>query len=343
MKKLYIYNQPFKFYQLKDNSIINISNLDLVDNDELMIVSDIYYENYIFNIEPFKIIKSKKFFYNKETIGNIIEDSFFYVDNKKFFLFKLNPIEYKLTSRQRHGFIYEMEVKDLNNLQILKNIHKWDAYGSLDKEFILNRMENDKIIILYDSNETIVVDNDNIDEIWYNSYKMRKFKENIHWSIKCMANKTDIELGDFKRISGLTTDDDNNIKQVDSDIERFFLVVSFHDNTSEKKIIEEYIIFMGTYEWKSYLPKTLFELHNGNYVYNEMYDELKQHRLIGNRTEETEYKWNLFTQKYRELTKNSLIKLRFKRDTKGQLRIQSAISYNNFINILLKNPHIKIY
>jgi len=341
MKKLYIYNQPFKFYQLKESNIIDTTNLDLNDNDELMIVSNIYYENTSFDITPFKNIKNKKFFYNKESFGSIIENYPFYIGNKKFFLYKLNPIVYKLTSRQKHGFIYEIEIKDLNNLAVLSNTAKWDAYGDLDKEYLLNRLDKGKSIDLYDG-EKVNINHDNIDNIWESNI-LKKFKDKIHWSIKCMANKTDIELGDFKRIAGLRIDDSGTIKQIDTDIERFFLVVSFHDKSETKKILEEYIIFMGTYEWKKYLPKTLFELHNGNFVYNEMYDELKQHRLIGNRTEETEYKWNLFTETYRKLTQNSTIKLRFKRDTKGQLRIQSAISYNNFINVLLKNPHIKIY
>lgn len=343
MKKLYIYNYPFKFYELKKIDLIDTSNLNLNDNDNLMIVSDVYYENILFDIPVFKNLK-KKSFYNKESVGILLEDSIFYQGNKKFYLYKLNQIEYKLTSRQKHGFIYEMEIKDLNKLKILANIAKWDAYGDLDKDFLEERINKDKKIVLYDGSEMINIDNNNIDELWDYSSKFRKFKDEIHWSIKCMANKTDIELGDFKRIAGLYTDDNDGIvKQRSSDIERFFLVVSFHDKSESKTILEEYIIFMGTEEWKKYLPNTIFELHDGNYVYSEMYTELKDHRLIGKRTEETEYKWNLFTEKYRKLTENSIIKLRFKRDTKGQLRIQSAISYNNFINHILKNPHIKIY
>lgn len=346
MKKLFIYNQPFNYYTLKNTELAtklnNIENLD--DNDLLMIVSDIEYKDFRFNIKEFKTIRNKKYFMNKVELGSILDNSKFYEGNKKFFIFKLNPIEYKLTSRQKHGFIYEMQIKDLNNLKILPNIAKWDAYGNLDKEFIQKRLDESKNIEVFDGNSSIIIDNDNLDELFdYNNGYFNKFKDDIHWSIKCMGIKTDVELGDFKRIAGLYVNQDGLVLQRESDIEKFFLVVSFHDKSTSKTIMSEYIVFMGTNEWIKYLPKTLFELHDGNFLYNEMYSELKEHRLIGNRTKETEYRWNLFTQKYRKLTENSIIKLRFKRDTEGQLRIQSAISYNNFINIVLKSPHIKIY
>ena len=73
-----------------------------------------------------------------------------------------------------------------------------------------------------------------------------------------------------------------------------------------------------------------------------MYDELSEHRLIGERDPE-DLKWKEFTAKYSKICKDSILKLRFKRDSKGQLRIQSSISNLSFRNEILKNNHIKIY
>jgi thymidylate synthase (FAD) len=83
------------------------------------------------------------------------------------------------------------------------------------------------------------------------------------------------------------------------------------------------------------------ELARGVLAQN-MYTELQSHRLKGERTKEGESAWWDFINKYKKLTESSVIKLRFKRDSKGQLRIQSSFSSSDFTSKILKNPHIRI-
>jgi hypothetical protein len=73
-----------------------------------------------------------------------------------------------------------------------------------------------------------------------------------------------------------------------------------------------------------------------------MYNNLEQHRLgsksnPGERTDETELAWREYCATYRKITENYGIKLNFKRDTKGQLRIQCSMNKSVFYNELLKN------
>jgi hypothetical protein len=337
--KLYIHNKPFKYSEL-----INYKNLknydfklkDINNEDLLMIVSKDVLPNNYFNIPVFKNIKNKFYFVDTPKVGTLIEESRFMIGNKSFYIYKLNRKEYKQNTRQKHGFLYELEIIDLNHLRNLPNVAKWDAYGDLDKNFLDKRLEIGKQIYYYDYGNSLNIENiDSWDLI------SNKFRKEHFWSIKCMADRTDIELGDFKRISGLSIDSNGNIVHKKTDIEDFFMMVSFHDNTQTKEIIEEYLIYFDVKSWESYLPKKLFEIEDNEPLFIKMYRELNEHRLIGERTKSTEEKWNIFTNKYRKLS-DSIIKLRFKRDTKGQLRIQSAISYNSFKNIILKNPHIKI-
>jgi hypothetical protein len=338
---LYIQNKPFFYSDLKFDITIpdELKILDYKDNDLFMIVS----KEPIINIIPFNIpirnnIKNKYFFHHKQN-GELLENTLFEADNNKFYLFKLTERIYRENARQKHGFIYEYEIMDLNNLKKLPNIAKWDAKGDLDISFLEKRLEEGKIIEYFDNNSSFTILD--IGKEW--NRINRKFKIEHFWSIKCMSKNTDIELGDFKRISGLSINKFGEIIQKRTNIEDFFMIVAFHEVSEEKNIIEEYLIYLNVKNWEQYLPSKLFMKEDGIYMYDKMYEELKEHRLIGQRNPETELKWNIFTDKYRRLTEDSIIKLRFKRDTKGQLRIQSAISYNNFKNILLKNPHIKIY
>ena len=82
-------------------------------------------------------------------------------------------------------------------------------------------------------------------------------------------------------------------------------------------------------------------------VINAMYSELKPHKIgtsarHGVKTADTENRWLEYRSKYGKLSEESIIKLRFKRRTDGQLRIQAAISSKNFYRYLLENPHIRI-
>lgn len=91
--------------------------------------------------------------------------------------------------------------------------------------------------------------------------------------------------------------------------------------------------------WESYLP----EMEKNISEFTQMYKDLISHRLKGDRNDMSEEAWLQFRINYKKLSENSMIKLRFKRDTKGQLRIQSSISFSDFKNKVLQNPHIKIY
>ena len=60
-------------------------------------------------------------------------------------------------------------------------------------------------------------------------------------------------------------------------------------------------------------------------------------------SDKTEKDWLEYRKKYGEISKDSLISLNFKRDSKGQLRIQSSMSMKGFKDRLLKeNDHILI-
>lgn len=341
--KLYIHNKPFRYFELlKYQKLINFNlRLEGVNSEDLlMIVSKDTEPNNYFDIPVFKNIKNKIYFNDTIYIGSIIEESKFSINNKTFYIYKLNKKEYKQNARQKHGFLYEQEIIELNELENLPNIAKWDAYGSLNRNFLDYRINDEKEVhYTNDGNNSLSIEYMNDNE--WNTIS-NKFKKEHFWSVKCMAYKTDIEMGDFKRISGLSIDSNGNVVHKKTDVEDFFMMVSFHDNTEGKKILEEYLIYLNVKTWESYLPKKMFFLENNEYLFSKMYREINDHRLIGERTNQTEENWDIFKEKYRNITEDSIIRLRFKRDTKGQLRIQSAISYNNFKNVILKNPHIKI-
>lgn len=283
-------------------------------------------------------------YFNTSTIkyeGYLPEDSKLIINDQEVYLyiFKKNSNPQN-RARQLHGFIYEGDVKNLNGLAKLKKTHKWDAEGGLDKSYLNRRIEQQKQVQYFDGlNYIDLVTLDDVSGFKECAWDILpdSFKEHHNWSIKCMANKTDIELGDFKRIAGLEKDG-KNIKIVSSNEQHFMMAVGFHDGTSEKKILSEYIIRVPILIWKTFLPDLQLKLSD----ITNMYNDLSQHKLIGDRTSESEISWQNYTQKYKSLCDGSIIKLRFKRDSKGQLRIQCAMSYNNFINTVLKLPHIKI-
>ena len=153
-----------------------------------------------------------------------------------------------------------------------------------------------------------------------------------------MKAGTDVEMGDFKRISGLEVED-GQLKIKKTTAKYFILAIGFHNGIDKKNIIEEYLILMPLQVWESYLP----EMEKNISEFTQMYKDLISHRLKGDRNDISEEAWLQFRINYKKLSENSMIKLRFKRDSKGQLRIQSAISFSDFKNKVLQNPHIKIY
>lgn len=288
-------------------------------------------------------LKNKTSF-NSETKkyeGWMLEDSKIIKNEQEIYLyiFKKNS-NLKNRARQIHGFIYEGQVKRLNGLAKLKKTHKWDAEGGLDKNYLEHRSSEGKIIEFFDGSKyTSLLKKDDvsgISEVDTTSLP-KEFFDYHNWSIKCMKNRTDIEMGDFKRISGIEKEG-RVIIILDSNEKSFIFAVSFHDGSSEKKILEEYIVLMPISVWKTYLPNLNIKLPQ----ITEMYNELSKYKLKGSRTDESEEAWQAYMNKYRSVCDGTPIKLRFKRDSKGQLRIQCSFSYNIFKSLVLKTPHIRI-
>lgn len=255
------------------------------------------------------------------------------------YIFKKNSNP-KNRARQIHGFIYEGQVKRLNGLAKLKKTHKWDAEGGLDKNYLEHRASEGKMIEFFTGSKyTSLLTKDEVSGL--QEVNISPLPEDFfgyhNWSVKCMKNRTDIEMGDFKRIAGLEKDG-SEIKIIDSTEKNFMLAVAFHDGTSEKKILEEYIVLMPVSIWKTYLPNLEIKLPQ----ITNMYNDLLKYKLKGERTDQSEEDWQAYMNKYRSICDGSSIKLRFKRDSKGQLRIQCSFSYNIFKSLVLKTPHIKI-
>jgi len=135
-------------------------------------------------------------------------------------------------------------------------------------------------------------------------------------SIKCCKYRSEIGLGDIRRQS-----------QID---ENFSAVIGFWEKTKDN-IVEEHEIVIDKDTWKSYF---------GNIdCFDALYAEMDT--ISNDRKDEAV--WKAFRKKYNDrYGKDSIIKIRFKRDHKNQKRIQCAISYKNFINVVLKDATVVI-
>lgn len=239
----------------------------------------------------------------------------------------------KNRARQIRGFMYEGEM--IRRHKLIKGetyTHKWDAYGSINKSYLIDKLDENKQIQYFNGLEYVNIDD--LDDFSKISDVMFK---NINWNIKHTKIGNEIAMADYKRISGLDVIDNTIIKR-NTRTKDFIFSVGFHDDTN---IIEEYLILIDIDKWESYLPN----MNDDNTIemINNMYSEIKNNKLNGIRTVENEKNWSDFISKYSVLTVDNLIKLRFKRDSKGQLRIQSSIPNKNFYNIILKdNIHLKI-
>lgn len=252
------------------------------------------------------------------------------------YVFDKNSNEEK-RARQNHGFKYESQIIKGNGLHKKEGsgagyTDKWDASGTLDKRYL-----DEKTGV--DCKTVEIVNEKGINPAVWDSIG-EEFKKDMNWSIKCMAKGTDVELGDFLRISGYMRNPEGIVKRQTAEIEEFMLCVSFHDNSSEKTVIEEYFIPIKIEDWKTFLP----DIEANKEDFNSMYRELRSHRITKKETKtiETEAAWKAYMNKYKPLFENSAIKIRFKRDSKGQLRLQAAISNANFINLVLNHEHIRI-
>lgn len=238
----------------------------------------------------------------------------------------------KNRARQLHGFIYEEKVRTDFDLTKPTKGEKWDAIGSMNVKFIEDRIQQDDVWIVKNGKKTPV---NSIQSIKNNF----NTNEILNWSVKSSSidSKT-VYFADFKRIAGLEYVN-NDLKLVKSNLEKYMLVLGYH---KKGNFTEEYIIEIDINKWLSskYLP----DVRNEEILneLNSMYNNLESHRIRKGqeKTTEGEKKWKEYTERYSKLTKGKLITLNFKRDTKGQLRIQASMTEKNF-NILLKeNNHI---
>ena len=257
------------------------------------------------------------------------------------YIFKKNSNQ-KLRARQIHGFVYEADVRNLNGLKKLGKTAKWDAEGSLDKNFLQARMDQGKFIEYFDPStgyQNMVLEDEvsGAGELNWDLIANSEFCGTRNWSIKCTKKGSSIEFGDFKRISGIELEH-GRLKFIHSNEKYFILVLGIHDGTPEKFILTEYIILVPIETWKTYLP----DIEGNLSEFEKMYTDLQNFRLKGERSDQSEAEWEKYMAKYKQLTTNSATKLRFKRDSKGQLRIQCAIQPKEFMEKVLQNPHIKI-
>lgn len=350
--KLFIYHRQFRFIDLLETTIYPkrlvkrwMKEYDCDDYAHCVFVTENPATPSIKGMvsRSSRDIKNKTSF-NSETNkyeGWMPEDSKIIRNEQEIYLyiFKKNSNS-KNRARQIHGFIYEGQIKRLNGLAKLKKTHKWDAEGGLDKNYLNHRSSEEKMIEFFNGSQyTSLLKKDEVSGIQEvdTSILPEDFFLYHNWSIKCMKNRTDIEMGDFKRISGLEKEG-SKIKILDSNEKKFMFAVAFHDGSTEKTILEEYIVLMPISVWKTYLPNLNVKLPQ----ITEMYNELLKYKLKGERTDESEEAWQAYMDKYRVVCDGSSIKLRFKRDTKGQLRIQCSFSYNTFKSLVLKTPHIRI-
>lgn len=289
-----------------------------------------------------KGLRSKMYFDSKSKSreGHLIKESGFHYSGQKVFLYVFKKSSHDgIRARQLRGILYEKNVRTSFGLTEKTKGEKWDAWGSLELDKLLQRAESAQLYLNGSDDKNIIDDLNKIP---------KGFLNDINWSIKSCDIRPGnaIYFGDFKRISGLESigkSPNYKLKLVDKTESNFILFVGFH---SGGKFKEEYIINVNVEKWKKLIP----DMTNRDVIskLEDMYNNLEQHRLgsdsnPGKRTVDTEKAWELYRKTYSQITKDFGIKLNFKRDTKGQLRIQCSMSKNFFFNTLLKgNDYILI-
>mgnify|MGYP000281896008 CR=1 FL=1 len=287
-KKLYIFQRKFRIKSLLESSIydeyilrnwMEIYNfnemafgmfvtLEQTKNTPFSISSDEIEEEKIKYKKKWDIeissndIKNKYFFDAPELLkigeleknrhnfnGYLIEDSKLLDDGVEIYLFVFirNSNEAQ-KARQHHGFMYEYDLIKLNSLTKMPEKNKWDAIGTLDKRFLNKRFPAD--IKYFNGSEYIsVIDKNGLDVDF--SLIDDNLKANLYWNMKCIRKGGSIDMGDFKRISGLEFIN-GSLKTVSDKVKDFIFAIGFHDGTG--KVIEEYIVYIDLHIWKSYLP-----------------------------------------------------------------------------------------
>jgi hypothetical protein len=281
-----------------------------------------------------KGIKSKKYFSSDSQSGKgeLIKESVFnYLGQEVYlYIFEKGSNSDK-RARQLNGIVYEKNVRETIGLKSSTKGERWDAVGSLDSSYLDKKVNSGaKVYLNGDTDSDLLND--------YNLIPQDFLQPNNNWSIKsCSDSKNaSIYFADFKRISGLERID-TRLVLVDKNLDNFILVVGFHN---KGQFTKEYIINVKLDNWKKLIP----DVSNSEVItkLEEMYNNLEQHRLgsksnPGKRTTETEQAWKEYCATYSKITENFGIKLNFKRDSKGQLRIQCSMNKLVFYNELLKN------
>jgi hypothetical protein len=322
------------FYDIKDIEQWMLE-YDFDKFAKCLIVSDDQIKNdYSFKFKlTTKDIQNSFYFNTESKEGYLIEDSKIEYNNQIGYLYVFKRgSNIKNRARQIYGFIYENEIKRLNDLENLSRVHKWDGIGSLKDSFIRERISDNRDVFYIEDSDKREIKSNNTHLV------PKKFKSTTFWNIKSTSVDGHIELGDILRISGLKRDGDRIVRISNSEmVDDFMLVVGLHKN---QKMVEEFFVKIDVEKWiELYLPSIFDNLE----IFNQMFIELKEHRLKGERTIDSETKWEEFRNKYKNIFNDGIIKIRFKRDSKGQLRIQGSISISDFReNILVDNPYINI-
>ena len=347
---LYILIKSFLISDLLNSGIYDIDEIhqwmtdfDFDEGAHAVFVSDKRTTGTQFDVPVSGVMRNNIYFRpTGKYSGTLIPDSDRVIDNNEVSLFvfdKKRKEELRKGARQIHGFKYEDEIKELNNLsEIGGKTDKWDAFGSLSQEFLDARI-NESFSVKYSSGENYIslVKKDNISGI--DTLEIPDdFTIDRYWNIKtCSTNE--INMADFKNISGLIYDGGKLVRK--ETVKEFILAVSKRVGS---EIYEEYIVIIDADKWTKYLPD--FSKKDVLDKVNSLYTELLQHSVkkesdTDEQKKAANLKWWEYVSKYSSLTKDSLIKVRFKRNH-DQLRIQCAISWKNFSIILKENKHIKI-
>ena len=249
----------------------------------------------------------------------------------KLFIFNKGKND-KARARQLHGFVYEEEIRKRFDLEKPTKGEKWDAVGRINFDFIAEKMV-DHDIYIFDSGLKRKVNY--ISDIEY------EFDKNsiLNWSIKASSNKagTSLYFGDFKRISGLEYEGDKLVLNK-TELNKYMLVVGKHE---KGEFVKEYLVEIDINKWIKYLPDNLMSREVLDKLEN-MYSELKDHKAESKEEQEKGNKaWKEYVEKYSKLTDGEYkISLNFKRDSKGQIRIQSSMNSKLFEKLLSENKHV---
>lgn len=341
---LYIWSRLTRIGNLIDSDFYNIEDINKwmikYDFDKLakcLIVSeDQIKQDHLFDFQlSQRDIENSIRFNTESKEGYLIEESKIEHNGQIGYLYVFKKGSNKKNrARQIHGFIYENEIIKLNGLENFREGHKWDAFGTMKESFIRERIKENRQVFYVDGSYQKELKSNNI-----NNIISHKFRTPTFWNIKNISKFGSIDMGDILRISGLKRDDSGVIVKIPNSemVDDFLLAIGLHENGIMK---EEFFVKVDIEKWSEIYSADFYSKLD---IVNNMFNELEQHRLKGDRTDDTEKKWYEFMNRYKNIFNDGIIKLRFKRDTKGQLRIQGSISLKDFTeNILTENPYINI-